>query len=454
MTEDEARRVLLLRAFEDPPAAPWSAEQRDAVSDEARRRLGESSSLHDVLVTRADLGLQRLLALQPGARSALAASRGAAGWAPVVLGLAFALGLTLDGATGGTRINLFAPPLIAMLAWNLIVYAVIGLNAVRSPLAPGLRAWLSQRVVRHFTGPVTIPARFASDWLQASLPLQSQRIAALLHASAALLASGMVVSMYARGSFFEFRAGWDSTFFDAATLHRAMILFFAPAAALSGVPLPGVNEFAALRFSVGNGEVAARWIHLLAITVGLVVVLPRAVLWAVARVRAGRLARHFPLPLDDAYFRALRLPSGALSTVVVLPYAHRLDLELADGLRRSLVAEIGARVALSLAEPVAMGDEDAVAHRLVPGIDPAACVALLALTATPERETHGRFLQILAAQPAAARRLIVLLDETSFRQRFGDGQRLAQRRSAWRDFLAERDHEPLFADLSSAKAER
>jgi hypothetical protein len=455
MTEDEARQVLLLRAFEDPPTAPWSAADRDALSDEAARRLGGSAAPDRLLAERAALGVQRLVRREPGVAGALHATARPGAWVPVVLLLAFAAGLTLDGATSGARINLFAPPLLAMLAWNLAVYLLIGLGAMRTAAPSGLRAGIARLATRSAARLKGVPARFAAAWLRSSAPLQSARTAALLHGCAALLALGMVASMYARGSFFEFRAGWDSTFFDAATLHRLMGWLYGPAAALAGVALPGVDEFAALRLSAGRGEVAARWIHLMAATVGAVVVLPRAVLWTLAATRAARLSRNFPLPLDDGYFRALQTQGGAAAAdVIVLPYGHRLAAGQADRLRRALEAELGKRLALQLADTVAVGDEDSLASRPAIAADAAACVALFALTATPERETHGAFLQALSARRPAGARLIVVLDETAFRQRFGDTERLAQRRGAWQTFLAELDLTPLSVDLAAVPAER
>lgn len=316
---------------------------------------------------------------------------------PLLLLLAFAAGLALDALPGTTRINLFAPPLLAMLAWNLAVYLALAALALRRrAAAPGRR-----RAV----------------------------LGAWLHAAAALLAAGAVLSMYARGSFFEFRAGWDSTFFDAPALHRVMTLLFGPAAALGGIALPGVDEFAALRFSAtGGGERAARWIHLYAITIGFGVVLPRVLL----ALFAARQAAAVP-------------PAAATRRVLVLPYSYRVGGELHAGLRHVLGERLQAPLALQVAEPLAQGDEATLRTRLDRHPD-ADYVLLFPLTATPEAETHGTLLRGLPAAPA-----LVLLDESGFRRRFAgaDGaQRLEERRASWRRWLAARGLEPLFADLT------
>ena len=78
-------------------------------------------------------------------------------------------------------------------------------------------------------------------------------------------------------------------------------------------------------------------------------------------------------------------------------------------------------------------------------------VAMFPLTATPERETHGRFVEALAE--AAERAPVVLVDESAFRQRFGDSPRLAERRNAWRSLFAPMGIAAVFADLALPQAE-
>jgi hypothetical protein len=128
----------------------------------------------------------------------------------------------------------------------------------------------------------------------------------------------------------------------------------------------------------------------------------------------------------------------------VLPYSYRLPGEFLPGLQRALERHLGTPVALSLAEPVTQGDE---ARLAAPPAD-AGAVALLTLAATPERETHGLFVQTLAAQAGGPRRVTVLVDESSFRLRFGSA-RLAERREAWQRMLGDLGHAPVFADLSA-----
>ena len=60
-------------------------------------------------------------------------------------------------------------------------------------------------------------------------------------------------------------------------------------------------------------------------------------------------------------------------------------------------------------------------------------------------------MQALAARTPAGQRLVVLIDESGFRARFGgtDGAaRREQRRTAWRQMLGELGRTPVFVDLS------
>ena len=77
-------------------------------------------------------------------------------------------------------------------------------------------------------------------------------------------------------------------------------------------------------------------------------------------------------------------------------------------------------------------------------------IALFDLSATPERETQGRFAQQLAARAPAGAATVVLVDETAFAARFAaDPARLAQRREAWRVFADSLGTVPVFAHLAA-----
>jgi hypothetical protein len=276
-----------------------------------------------------------------------------------------------------------------------------------------------------------------------------------LHLSAALFAAGAVAGLYVRGLVFEYRAGWESTFLDPPAVHRILDIFLGPASALSGIALPGVDHLAELRFSAGNdGENAAPWIHLLALTVGAVAIVPRLVLALLARMLEHRRARRFALDLSQPYFRRLLggFTTGEPVRLRVAPYSFTVDEAAQAGLREVARKLLGDEADVTLRPSVPFGAEETASDGLRVG-DPQVplTVALFSLAATPENENHGQFIDRLRA--ALASRLAVIVDEAGYRLRLGSqagaAERLAERRSTWLSFCTARNVAAACVDLSA-----
>jgi hypothetical protein len=438
MNASDARHVLLVRAYEAPCVPPWTPRDAEAATREAARIEGEASPDERFLATRARLAAAQLARREPLVARALAPSE--RGWVGVaIVLLAFVAGVATDAVGGTQRINILAPPLLALMAWNVMVYVAIALRLK----APGpMRRAVSSLLERSRAGAGPM-ARYGAEWARHAAALQAARAAAVLHAAAAAFVLGLLASLYLRGLVLAYSASWESTFLDAGQVHALLSALLGPASRITGVPLPDAARLEALRFP--GGESAGRWIHLHAVTAALVVLLPRVALAALAAWRARRLSAHLPLRLDDAYFRnLLRMRSGRAAPALVLPYSYDLPDDLRPGLQRALEHHLGTPVSVQLAPAVPAGSEDAV-DAAPAG---AAAVALLSLSATPERETHGRFLEALAERCGHAGRLVVLIDESAFRSRFG-ATRLGERREAWQRMLAGLGLSPVFADLST-----
>jgi hypothetical protein len=296
-------------------------------------------------------------------------------------------------------------------------------------------------------------ARFVLDWTQRSAPLTIARAARVLHLSAALLALGAVAGLYVRGLVFEYRAGWDSTFLDAKAVHGILAFFLRPAARLIGLPFPNVEEIAALRWSAGTGENAGPWIHMYALTTMLVVVVPRSILAAIAGWHERHIVAHFPLALDEPYFRrVLSAWRDTPARVRVAPYAYTPAEAVSEGVQRLAAHLFGNSVQVQSARPVAFGDEDSPAPSGRGESSVADLViALFNLASTPETENHGTFLDGLKAQAQGP--LIVLVDESAYRRRLGaqsgTDARLAERRQAWTGLVGTRGLTAVFADLEA-----
>ncbi len=456
MTEIEARQTLLVRAFEAPLATPWTEPDRDWASREALLREGSQAAPERLIATRAALASHRLAEREPAVASALAATEAPSSLGALLLVAAFVVGIALDSLGGQGRIEILSPPLLALLAWNLGVYVwlLVDLGRRAPRQKSRFRFSVPKRLARLWRGDASTGspalARFAADWAVRGKALHMARVVALLHAGAALLALGALASLYLRGMVFEFRAGWDSTFLDADAVHAMAAALYGPAAFASGIAIPGADEIASLRFAHGSGGDAARWIHLQALTVFGAIVLPRAILGAIAYARAGRLARRFPLSLSDAYYRRLLPRPTDGIPVCVLPYSYQLPEARLPALQALIEQQLGGRAALDVADSLPSGGEDELDSLLPPeAAEAQSLIALFSLTATPERETHGAFLRALAARAGEVAPLQVMIDEADFRSRFGtDGDaRLAQRRDAWRRVLEDVDIEPQFVDL-------
>jgi hypothetical protein len=296
-------------------------------------------------------------------------------------------------------------------------------------------------------------ARFVAEWTLATSGQQQARVATVMHLAAALLAAVVIASMYLFGLAFDYRAGWDSTWLDAEQVQRTLQAVFAPATAISGITVPGIDEVAKLRFAEGSpGERAARWIHLYAITLALFVVLPRLLLAAWAALRTQRLVAKRRLPLDEPYFRyLLREGPTVARPVTVLPYSYTLGAAELEALPRALIDVVGPGAQPRVQATLPLGAEDALPPTTLEGAQ-GDVAALFSAAATPERETHGAFVRALGEALGSRAAVSVLVDESSLR-RSSAGQsdaelRLTQRRAAWQKMLHDLSlPAPRFVDL-------
>jgi hypothetical protein len=463
MNESAACQALLSRAYESAaPSAVWGEADRAWADRTAAARVGEHAAPHTLIAQRSALVADRLVERDP----TIGSLRRALAWRPwfgqLAVGLAFVAGLATDALSAGTRVNVLAAPLLGVLCWNLAVYAMLAARGLGATLGrrPGRASALVRGVARLARASsraalagATPSARFARDWLQAGAALSATRAAQVLHAAAAALAAGLLTGLYLRGLAFEYLAGWESTFLDASAVRRLLGVVLAPASALTGIALPDEARLAAIRVGAGPGENAAPWIHLYAATTALFVLLPRAMLAAVARRQARRLAADFPLSLDDGYFEAIvRRVRGDPARVHVIPYSFHLQPASVEALQALLAEAFGPRARVELAPSVTPQQADEMPSAPPPG-SPNLVVALFNLSATPEAQTHGAFVGALRERLPAGVPLLAMVDEAAFGARFrGQAQRLEERRSAWRSTLGEAGVQPVFVELDARAA--
>ena len=463
MNEAAAREVVLVQAFETAAPTPpsWSDEDRLWATRLARADTG-ADDVQSFVVRRARHAMQRLGPREPAAAAWLARRLWRWRWIAWAALAGAALGVLADSIGGSQRINLLAPPLWAVLLWNVVVYVVLlghGLaRLLTRKTQPGALVKLTERVLRvgrslpglgsvsaSASGSAKALQGFASRWLRISAPLSAARAATLLHAAAAALALGLIGGLYLRGLVLDYRAAWESTFLSAPNAQAILASLLAPAVAISGIALPDAMAFEAMRSVHGaaqNGAPAAPWIHLLALTLALAVVLPRAVLALWSAARAHWLARHVVLPLEGPYFQQLaRAARGDVARVFVAPYASTPDAAAGVALRVLLARALGDALQIEFAPTTAFGAEDEPGAGMNPPPGSTLAIALFDLAATPEAENQGRFARRLAAHAPT----LVLIDEVAFAERFrADPDRLMQRREAWRALAAALGTTPVF----------
>lgn len=468
MNESDARSTLLVRAYETVPLVKmdgcWTGDDRGWATQAALQSEGEHASLDSFIARRSRLASERLCSRDHGARRVLRALtwRPWVGWGLALV--AFIAGVATDSIGPARQINVLAPPLLAVLAWNFVVYSALVVRATIRLYGPGSRhpgplASLIARAV-HAIAPagsiekLTPPlAVFSRDWIAASAPLTASRVARILHTAAATFAGGALLGMYVRGFALEYRAVWESTFLDASTAHAILSIVLGPASAVTAIALPDVAGLEAIRSSVSPGENAARWIHLYAMTVALIVLVPRALMAVGHFLVEHRLSNRFPLSIDDGYFQAIaRAHRAEAAAIRIVPYSYRPSSQAVLGLNALMLRVFGPGTEVTVSPTVPFGAEDALDPALIPGAPGALVAALFSLTATPERENQGAFVDALAMRVPQSSPFAVLVDESAFTQRFDEpggagAARRIERRAAWQRMLAETRREPAFIDL-------
>src|SRR6478736_8041024 len=140
MDEPAARDVIIVRALESADGAReiWSDADRVWAGRAAAEAVGESATDDAFLGRRAALVIERLRKRHPGF-VALARARPLQAWvAPAAAIGAFVIGVAGVDVGPAHRINLLAPPVLALLAWNIAVYVALlgGLLVTRRAAAP------------------------------------------------------------------------------------------------------------------------------------------------------------------------------------------------------------------------------------------------------------------------------------------------------------------------------
>jgi hypothetical protein len=301
---------------------------------------------------------------------------------PVCL-IALVLGFATNLLGPAEKIHVVRNPVLLLVAWNLFVYLVLLLLFMAKPrkenlvsssfskpasakqpapnpqgavgesriniswlaqfLLPGLwhffhRAALGAREKKNLA---EVVSRFSVNWYAVAAPLVVARWKVLTHLGALFLAIGAVAGMYFQGLFQGYEAIWSSTFITGqASVVNFVHFLFGPSLFVSdllGLGLAG--EIDAARLLSPQGDKAAGWIHLFAITVMITIVIPRAALgaWQWRNIKQRR--KDIGLALDAYYGEVIEAPVRALIEKEVENGARQFSADVAAFVGQKLYQE-------------------------------------------------------------------------------------------------------------------
>jgi hypothetical protein len=113
------------------------------------------------------------------------------------------------------------------------------------------------------------------------------------------VALGLIAGYYFRAIILRAGAGWDGgNVIGPGTAHTLIAVLYGPASLITGISLPPAAGIAELRLSAASGSAgdATPWIHLIAWTAILYVVLPRLIAVLSSSFGLWRLSRRLAAP--------------------------------------------------------------------------------------------------------------------------------------------------------------
>lgn len=285
-TEEQARLLTWTKALEEEALKHQkvTVSELKEVTARCAREVGEEADFKKLLMTRAEAVLELLRA-----KSAVPLKKPQSipylGIGSVLAVLAFVGGvLTNEFSVADNRINLLSPPLLGIIAWNVLVYcwiaAAVLFNRGKSPVGP-IRRFFARALLKLQTrGSHEQQAliSFYGKWTEAEMPVLRGRIAEILHFSASLFGLGLIASIGIHGWGTAYTVGWESTWLSdkPAAVLTFINLFYGMIPVNSDLfnqLTPQVIE--AMKFGSGPGQNAAPWLVQLFYIISLVVVVPR-----------------------------------------------------------------------------------------------------------------------------------------------------------------------------------
>ena len=373
MTEQDAAKILLVRSVEEADGNAFSSDRLEEALAAPANDMRPSSWF----LKRASY----LLDTVPHQyTSILRLARLPQGWNIPMCALAFLTGLATNYLGPVEKIPLILNPLMALVAWNLLMYTVLAIFMLRSRLTTPRRIseresangnnyassgtklrlpssdeetrlpwvlrvlfpsfWIS---IHNFTlrfhatrkqtaSFVKVARRFWRHWAEAAEPLVFARWKGLLHCAALFLTAGAVTGMYIRGVFLKYEVIWTSTFItDETTVARFVDVIFGPAIFLSRIAGGDLGADADIgRLMSPSGDPAAAWIHLFALTALIVIIAPRTFFAGLQWLNIKRATANLQIDFDDYFARLIRPQIGRLLARQIELSTHKFSESMAS----------------------------------------------------------------------------------------------------------------------------
>ncbi|HYW56232.1 MAG TPA: DUF2868 domain-containing protein [Polaromonas sp.] len=363
-TEHRARTTVLAQALEndDPRGDLVDLAARKAAALAAMNELGQISADGRVvpddqlLATRAR-HLVDLLAAKHPALAALQRPGTLSTRLMLALPvLALLAGFATDRIGNPHRVDLLSAPLLIIIGFNLVVYGVLAVLALRSkPLARA--SWLSSLLQQvdswrsRQPGPsARVMSGFHQRWQLVAGHLNAHCLKTVLHVSAAAWGAGVALSLAGRGLFVQYKVGWESTFLSAETVHRLLdLIFWLPTRVFNLTPLT-LGEVTALRNFQNDSVAGARWVWMYVGLTALLVILPRLLLAAWSAVRARTASHQLRLDLSAPYYQGVLASMRRVHLKIGLAFASAATHAQFFGLAR-LVADDPLAQQLAISTP-------------------------------------------------------------------------------------------------------
>ncbi|MGB7951787.1 MAG: DUF2868 domain-containing protein, partial [Candidatus Binatia bacterium] len=297
--------------------------------------------------------------------------------------IALVVGFATNLLGPAEKIHVVRNPVLLLVAWNLFVYLLLLLvflfkspknppvSPVSSQLSDGEQAargaevglaqgklnipWLAQFLmpgIWHFFHRMALGARekktlarvvsrFSVNWYAVAAPMVVARWEVMLHLGALFLAIGAVAGMYFQGLFQGYDVIWSSTFVTGEhSVVNFIHLLFGPSLWLSELFGLGLADgIDVTRLLSPQGDKAAAWIHLFAITVVIAIVIPRAALAAWQWRTLSRRRNHIGLALDRYYGEIIEAPVRGLIEKEVATGSQRFCEDIAAFVGENLYQE-------------------------------------------------------------------------------------------------------------------